>query len=330
MLIEGLCAIQAWLEDQLRRPPGRRGVAVPQSTPAVTSSESVVTIAKMGHRRQDHQKELLTDSVNAAHREEIQQALGRRLNQISAICLPADDETSRIVSLDVRENLAGPECLGATSNVPDFRPFWGEILHLEQGHQLCSVENQENKANEGNYMVFFNTSEDLSPNKCIATMLHIAQAMETTENRQFWKGDVFVVRYNDTAPGGGAFLSLTPGADMREVIGRYLQHSWDDQSLERLRKSKQDMLESSESHNRNREMIRARLTPLQTEILEHLPLGLEASLENLAIYEGDYGAITDTWMEPCREDPSMVSIHVLKRLDELEKVGWSGFSAEHL
>lgn len=60
-----------------------------------------------------------------------------------------------------------------------------------------------------------------------------------------------------------------------------------------------------------------------------MPLGLEANLEYRAIHQADYGAIMDTWVEPCQDDPSMVTIQYVKRIDELEKRGWKGFSADH-
>ena len=69
---------------------------------------------------------------------------------------------------------------------------------------------------------------------------------------------------------------------------------------------------------------------MQLEILSYLPLGFKTNLEMLAIQEGDYGAITDTWVEPCHNDPSMVKVGVMHRVDELEKMGWEGFPAEQL
>ncbi|KAK0787310.1 hypothetical protein LTR91_022443 [Friedmanniomyces endolithicus] len=161
-------------------------------------------------------------------------------------------------------------------------------------------------------------------------MLHRDQSTEVTENRLFWKGDIFLVLFKETAAGGGTFLSLGPVTDMQEVIRSYLQYAWYHQDVEALRKSRQPMLEFSESHNRNRELIRARLSPLEVEILSHLPPGLEMNLEYLTVYNADYGAITDTWVEPCHDNPSMVTVGYMRRVDELQKVGWKGFSAEQL
>lgn len=59
--------------------------------------------------------------------------------------------------------------------------------------------------------------------------------------------------------------------------------------------------------------------PLELEILAHLPPGLEANLEYLAIRDADYGAVTDTWIEPCHNDPSMVTIGCMKRIDERKR-----------
>ena len=53
--------------------------------------------------------------------------------------LPTDSKVPHVAILDICENLAAPECMGATSTVPDFRPFWGEILHTEQDHQIYNV-----------------------------------------------------------------------------------------------------------------------------------------------------------------------------------------------
>lgn len=71
-------------------------------------------------------------------------------------------------------------------------------------------------------------------------------------------------------------------------------------------------------------------TPLEVEILAHLTPGLEANLEYLAIHDADYGAITDTWIQPCHDDRSMVTIDYMKKIDKLEEVGWKDFTADDL
>lgn len=258
-LIEGMCFVQSWLIDHACKESSPRRSAIPQSTPAVTCSGSAATIAKIKHRRKSRSQAFHDKSANDMRRDEVPQALGRRLDRISAIRLPDDREVLEIVTLDICENRGQPESLGATLTVPDFRPFWGQTLHIDQDHQMLEVTKNESQANEGTYTVFHNTSGELADNECIARMLQIDLSSEAIKSQLFWKGDVFIVRFNETAPRGGAYSSLAPGTDMQEVIRLYMQDAWDHQGLEKLRDSKLDLLEFSETHSRNRELVRARL-----------------------------------------------------------------------
>ena len=63
------------------------------------------------------------------------------------------------------------------------------------------------------------------------------------------------------------------------------------------------------------------------EILSDMPLGLEANMQMLAIRDADYGAILDSSIEPCLDDPSMVNIVTKMRVDTLDTIGWKGFTA---
>lgn len=258
-LIEGMCAIQSGLETRIHRPLNSSRRAVPQSTPAVTSSVSATTNVKMSHRRQGRETELSPTSVKSISRDRPPRVLGQQLTRILAIRLPVGGKSPELVTLDVCENLAGPEFTTWLASVPDFRPFWGDILHAQQDYQMMTVETDDNTANVGTVIVFYNTSEELPHNQCVANMLGVHEATESMRSRLFWQGDVFLVRFDETVPDGGAFVSLPVGAEMQGIVKRYLQHEWDRHGLEELRESRKSVRELSERHERNREMIRARL-----------------------------------------------------------------------
>ncbi|KAK5711682.1 hypothetical protein LTR17_018263 [Elasticomyces elasticus] len=328
-LVESMYAIQEALVARVRGPPGPHQVAVPQSTPAVTSSGSARTIANMNRRRQHNSERHYVESFDTTYRDMLPRVLVRRVERITAICLPADNETPCVETLDLCENLKCGDSTGPFPTFPDFRPFWGEVLYTQPEYQMLEVKGQENKACEGTYMVFYNLSEDLPLNNCVSRMLRI-KATEVAETQLFWKGDVFVIHFDDDAPGGGAFMSLPLDANMQDVLTRYLQWVWEQQNLEAMRGSRQQLREFSERNHRNRELVRSRLSPLQIEILKHQPLGLEAHVEYLAATEGDYGAVKDMCIEPCPGDPSMVNVRYMKKVEKLERLGWEGFSADQL
>lgn len=253
-LIEGMCYIESRLVGRVCGPKGPHRTAVPQSTPDVTSDGSAITIAKMGHRRKG------ICGIDRTMRDDISQVLGSPLRRISATRLLSADIEAQFTELDICENISDLQSMSPTSGVPDFRRFWGTVLHTDQDHYMLDVEENENEANDGRYMIFYNTSEELPHNECIANMLGLNEgSLRALENRLFWKGDVFVVRFDDMAPGGGALLSLRPGADMQDVLRMYFRYSWEHQDLEASIESRLQLSEFSEIHSRNRELIRARL-----------------------------------------------------------------------
>ena len=61
-----------------------------------------------------------------------------------------------------------------------------------------------------------------------------------------------------------------------------------------------------------------------------MPLGFESNLELLAISSTEYGAIIDSSVGPCLDDPSMVCITTKTRVDTLDVMGWKGFTADNI
>ena len=68
-------------------------------------------------------------------------------------------------------------------------------------------------------------------------------------------------------------------------------------------------------------------TPVEREILSRLPPN---TLELLAITGCDDGALLDTSVENCPDDPKMVRINTVKRTTALESIGWTGFDSYQL
>ena len=58
-----------------------------------------------------------------------------------------------------------------------------------------------------------------------------------------------------------------------------------------------------------------------------MPPGLEANLEYLAIKHADFGAVRDSWIKPCPDDPSKVKVVVNRQSDKLDEMAWKGFTS---
>ena len=149
--------------------------------------------------------------------------------------------------------------MGSGSTVIDFRPFWGDFLHMEQEHQMLELANQENKADEGTYLVFYNIHEDLPPNKHISGILGTAIKGSLADRKLFWRGDVFVVRFQENSSAGGTYMSLRPTARMNRPMEAYIRDIWDRDGLEEHLKSARAAEEAIEKMRRDRELLRARL-----------------------------------------------------------------------
>ena len=61
-----------------------------------------------------------------------------------------------------------------------------------------------------------------------------------------------------------------------------------------------------------------------------MPLGLESNLEYLAITDGDYDATRNSRVEPCLDDPTKVTIVCERKINELDRIGWKGFTSANL
>ena len=254
-----LCHIQEILSVRALTPLPKQRPAVAESTAAITSSKSAATVAKMKRRRQGHKQSAQTRNEATENDERPLEIFGKRLNDIRAIRLPSDAITPDAVLLRVHEKECKAHKMGPGSTVLDFRPFWGEFLHIEQDHQMWRLENQKNSANEGEYLVFYSLHEGLRRNNCIAGVLGIIDVGSIADHRLFWRGDVFIVRFQDVSSTGGTYLSLLVDAEMSGPIEVYLRDAWERKSLEELRDSARGVEEFGEKTQRDLDLVRARL-----------------------------------------------------------------------
>ena len=258
-LIEGLYHIQEILVEKACAPLRTHQRAAAESTAAVTTSGSAATIAKIRHRKRSRKQSLLPQNEATKQKEGAPEIFGRFLSDVTAIRLPADAIGSDTVSLRVFEKGPKVEGMGLGSTVLDFRPFWGEFLHIDQDHQIFDLTDQDNKANEGTFLVFYNLHEDLLPNKHIANILETAIEGSSADRKLFWRGDVFVVRFEESSSTGGTYMSLRPNAGMNKAIEAYLRNEWERDGLQEHLDSGKATEEAIEKMRRDRELLRARL-----------------------------------------------------------------------
>ena len=258
-LTEGLYHIQEILVDRACAPLRTHRSAVAESTAAVTTSRSAASIAKIRHRQRSGKQSFLPKNEATSHEEGTPKIFGKFLYDITAIRLPADTIGPDTVPFRVFER--GPEVLGMGlgSTVLDFRPFWGDFLHIEQDHQMLDLTDQAEKANDGTFLVFYNLHEDLLPNKHIASILGTDFEGSFADSRLFWRGDVFVVRYQDSSTTGITYTSIPPNAGLNDAIEAYLRNVWESDGLQELLDSRKEADESIEKSRRDLETVRARL-----------------------------------------------------------------------
>ena len=77
--------------------------------------------------------------------------------------------------------------------MPDFHDYWGES-QLNRQFRRVSVSNQDVKALEGEYWIYWNENDELPENMHIKNLLGIKHIEPA---RRFWYGDVFIVRFSE-------------------------------------------------------------------------------------------------------------------------------------
>jgi len=261
-LTEALYNVQFDMVSRLERTRRVSRPAIPQSTAAVTKSESAATMRKAAVR--STRKHM--DARGSTGRDLPPRALGKHLRSITAIRLPVIGTAAVFTTLEVfDEGPDGGRMTPIPGKVLDLSTYWG-MLHTEPMWQLLDVQKQQNAADNGSYMIFYTTHDALPLNKYALRALGITEEDTRLRRRLFWCGDIFVVRSKFVDDKSVDYLSLPDGSDMGTTVDRYLDSVWKDRTLERLLESQQWMVKMDEEFRRNKELLRARLYALSGQL----------------------------------------------------------------
>ncbi|KZW04095.1 hypothetical protein EXIGLDRAFT_15010 [Exidia glandulosa HHB12029] len=143
----------------------------------------------------------------------------RQTTRHDAMILPANGGPAHLRKLSFSVDAA---CFpsAVTLRAPDLRDIFGPELQ-ETRYHCIEAKDQPNADNDGEYMMFYNMSTRLPPNKYL---LYFLRLDELPEDRPFWHGDVVIVktydrylhRPKDLQKSGAAFPPL-PEVDFMDV-----------------------------------------------------------------------------------------------------------------
>ncbi|KAI9702182.1 MAG: hypothetical protein M1820_006264 [Bogoriella megaspora] len=238
--------------------------------------------------------------------------------------LPADGEKPNLVPIDFyplpedseRKIAEIPFML-----IPNFHNYWG-ASQLERRWRRLLLENQENKTLEGEYFIYWNEDTELSGNEHIKSLVNINTAGVA---RKFWYGDVFLVRFHEDETTFAINLydaswAIVDFAGLRTVF----QDMWQSSFLEIKAETNQYLATEQEKLHADEEILFARMSPLERQILSRMP---QSTLTMLAMLGCDDGAMLNTSIEPCSDDPTKVRISQSHRNTALDSMHWQGFSS---
>jgi hypothetical protein len=180
--------------DILQKPREPMRDPVPESTLAITEVSTRIKFRK--HRRRlDHDRHLYSPEPDAALKGP---RFGPARYTVRALVIPARGGEPKLVKVPIRPTLENYRAKDFTfKEVPDFGVFWPEEQNFDRAFPIrWDVSNQESIRKDftplnGQYMIYYNDSEELEPNKFLAEAL--LQGPIPFE-RKFWNGDVIIVR----------------------------------------------------------------------------------------------------------------------------------------
>ncbi|OBT41398.1 hypothetical protein VE00_09169 [Pseudogymnoascus sp. WSF 3629] len=335
----------------------RLGSPIKRKTPYVAESTAGMTVAsftKASHRYRSHlDKERAKSERNASSKVQ-ERLFEHEVKKIRVLRIPGDGVDPSIVKIPIRTASDAYRSRDYTArDVPDFSRFWDGQLNFDRNFHPVKVTNQEDieigcKVMNGQYLVYFNYSEELPPNEYLRKRLIYGII---PNERKFWNGDVFVIklatRWTEStglADNAKAIIKKKievefdeNGHAMYEDVPECILHStmvvhlfrqfWEEGVLEELLKEDQESEQFEINNQNNKEILLSRMNETEKKVLDLLPLNF---IDILAIESGDYGASRNHKIEEDSANPEKYLISFERKIDNLERINWKGFSSEQL
>ena len=140
---EVLYSIQEDATAKIMEPRRPHQAAAPQSTAAVTTSESAATLAKLGFRANAREQSQALGDDAGQRTDPLPQIFAKFLHPVTAIRLPANKTSSEVVTLRVLEKGCDAKGMGISSTAIDFQPFLGYGPHRADASNAGSERERE-------------------------------------------------------------------------------------------------------------------------------------------------------------------------------------------
>lgn len=182
--------IQELLHGNLEQQP-----ALAESSAGVTRSE---TFSSGNSRLKQHylNSQRTSRTSDTTRSSEKASSFGPKVKTVQVGRLPANGKDLELVPIDfyaLPENCDRKLPETGFDLMPDFHIYWG-AGQLDRKFRKVTAENQELKAINGKYKIYWNENDELPENKYIKDLLGIKQVDLT---RRFWYGDAFILRYSE-------------------------------------------------------------------------------------------------------------------------------------
>lgn len=191
---------------------------------------------------------------------------------------------------------------------------------------------------EGEYWIYWNENDELPENVHIKSLLGIKHIEPA---RRFWYGDIFIVRFLEHPTTFAYDVHDAPTEVLQlHTLKILFQDMWQESFLESQLEEDRYFEERQQKIETDQDIIFQRMyvitlqmlhlhdfattltigfrTPVEREILSRLPPN---TLEWLAITGCDDGALLDTSVGKCPDDPKMMQINTVTRTTALQSIG---------
>lgn len=186
---------------------------------------------------------------------------GPKVGSVSALRLPATGQKPHIINIDVLKPCQGshfsrPEQFD--QEIPDLRPYWD--LRMKDRHfQIQDVREQSDPCNNGTYMLYWCMNDGLPENKYIDCLLR-KHGRRPESHRLFWRGDVFLVRFEENPITFKiSILDVPARIEQAEFLQAVLLHSWDHEGLEHFARQEQATYRSEQKRETDEAILFERM-----------------------------------------------------------------------
>ncbi|KAI9703845.1 MAG: hypothetical protein M1836_007617 [Candelina mexicana] len=190
--------------------------------------------------------------------------LGRRRDTIRVVRIPAEGNASpHLVMLDTYETSKDYDAEDSFCfNVPDFSTFWGQEGNFRRLTREFDAKNQNPACVNGLYRVYWNRNDELPENEFLKRTVVKG---EITFHRQFFYGDVFIVRQSSEGGfdfdenGFQQYSDVPPELLDTQLIQVIFEHFWKEGIPDKSLEQEAESGEFKAKMARDRDVVLARM-----------------------------------------------------------------------